>query len=75
MELINMNILSNQAETNHMQVVVEQMLANTVKQADEWSGLSRKAKVEAWGEWMQTPVSLRCFLPFDRVLQVIEEVR
>jgi len=75
MELNIMTILSNQAEANHMQVVVEQMLANTVKQADEWAGLSRKAKVEAWGEWMQTPVSQRCFLPFDRVLQVVEEVR
>lgn len=74
LELKNMNQSVKQAEANHMQVVIEQLMTEAVKQAEEWNALSLKARIEAWGEWAETKPEDRRLLRFDRIIQAVEEV-
>lgn len=69
-----MNQSVKQAEANHMQVVIEQLMTEAVKQAEEWNALSLKARIEAWGEWAETKAEDRRLLRFDRIIQTVEEV-
>ena len=69
-----MQNIVNQAQLNRRQVVVDQLTAEVQARASEWAALSRKAKLAAWLEWIETPVELRVFLPFHRVLSVVEAV-
>jgi hypothetical protein len=64
----------NQAQLNRRQVVVSQLAAEVQARASEWAALSRKAQIEAWQEWLATPAQQRVFLPFHRVLSVVEVV-
>lgn len=64
----------NQAQLNRRQVVVNQLEAEVQARASEWAALSRKEQITAWKEWLATPANQRVFLPFHRVLSVVEVV-
>jgi hypothetical protein len=66
--------INAQAQANRRQVVVAQLQDEVNKLAAEWQALSRKAKIEAWLDWLETEPALRVFMPFHRVLSVMEGV-
>jgi hypothetical protein len=70
---MTMNI-NTQAQANRRQVVVDQLTSEVNKLAAEWKALSRKAKIEAWLNWLETEPALRVFMPYHRVLSVMEGV-
>lgn len=70
---MNTNV-NTQAQANRRQVVVDQLTSEVNKRAAEWQSLSRKAKIEAWRVWSETDPAMRVFLPYHRVLSVVEGV-
>lgn len=68
-----MNI-TTQAQANRRQVVIAQLEAEVSKLAAEWKSLSRKAKIEAWLNWLEAAPAMRVFMPYHRVLSVMEGV-
>ncbi|MDQ7814098.1 hypothetical protein [Brevundimonas sp.] len=65
---------TTQAQANRRQVVVTQLQDEVNKLAAEWQALSRKSKIEAWLNWLEAAPAMRVFLPYHRVLSVMEGV-
>lgn len=63
-----------QAQRNHQQVVIEQLLQSIDQMTVEWNGMSKKEKVMAWAEHECTPAHMRPFERFHRVIEVVEEL-
>lgn len=66
--------MQTQAEQNRYQVVVDQIIAQADTLATEWARLSRKAKLQAWADWIQLAPSQRVFCKFHRVISALEKV-